>query len=264
MSAFNDHGDVVLECSYYSVGGGFIVDEIAAKADELPADDDKPKVPYPFTSAAQLLVHCNNTGLSISEVMMGNEKTWRTEEEVRNEILHLWQVMKECVHNGGVLPVGLNVKLRAADLYQKLSSLGFIKVIIPQLPAMDWVNLYTMVVNEENAAGGRIVTAPTNSAAGIIPAVLHYYDKFYPPANDKGIVSFVLAVAAVGILCKLNASISGAEVGCQGEVGSACAMAAAGLAEVIGGTPEQVEKYVWSTIWALPVTRLHGWCKCHV
>ncbi|MCO4837557.1 MAG: L-serine ammonia-lyase, partial [Oceanospirillaceae bacterium] len=234
MSAFNDGGDVLLEACYYSVGGGFIVDEVAAKADELPVDEDQPKVPYPFTSASELLAHCKNTGLSISEVMMENEKTWRTEDEIRTEILHLWKVMKECVHNGchtgGVLPGGLNVKRRAADLYQKLSSLGSIKVITPQLSAMDWVNLYAMAVNEENAAGGRIVTAPTNGAAGIIPAVLHYYDNFYPSANDKGIVSFLLAAAAVGILCKLNASISGAEVGCQGEVGSACAMAAAGLA----------------------------------
>ena len=153
--------------------------------------------------------------------------------------------MQECVLNGcrtsGVLPGGLNVKRRAADLYSKLSSLDSVQVITPQLSAMDWVNLYALAVNEENAAGGRIVTAPTNGAAGIMPAVLHYYDNFYPSADDKGIVSFVLAAAAVGILCKLNASISGAEVGCQGEVGSACAMAAAGLAEVIGGTPEQVE-----------------------
>jgi L-serine dehydratase len=245
MSAFDDVGDVLLEVSYYSVGGGFVVDEMAAKADELPVDDDQPKVPYPFTSAAQLLVHCKAQGMSISQVMMENEKTWRTEAEVRSEILHLWQVMQECVLNGcrtsGVLPGGLNVKRRAAELYSKLSSLDSVQVITPQLSAMDWVNLYALAVNEENAAGGRIVTAPTNGAAGIMPAVLHYYDNFYPLADDQGIVSFVLAAAAVGILCKLNASISGAEVGCQGEVGSACAMAAAGLAEVIGGTPEQVE-----------------------
>ena len=245
MSAFDVAGETVLEVSYYSIGGGFVVDEIAAKADELPIDDDQPKVPFPFTTAVELLLHCKAQSMSISQVMMENEKTWRTEDEVRSEILHLWKVMQQCVHNGchtgGILPGGLNVKRRAADLYQKLNSLDSVKVITPQLSAMDWVNLYAMAVNEENAAGGRIVTAPTNGAAGIIPAVLHYYDKFYPSADDKGIVSFVLAAAAVGILCKLNASISGAEVGCQGEVGSACAMAAAGLAEVIGGTPEQVE-----------------------
>ena len=157
----------------------------------------------------------------------------------------MWQVMQDCVNNGchaeGVLPGGLNVKRRAAELYGRLNSLGSIKVITPQLSAMDWVNLYAMAVNEENAAGGRIVTAPTNGAAGVMPAVMHYYANFYPGANDEGIIKFMLAAAAVGILCKLNASISGAEVGCQGEVGSACAMAAAGLAEVIGGTPMQVE-----------------------
>ena len=245
MSAFDVTGGIVLEVSYYSIGGGFVVDEIAAKADQLPIDDDQPKIPFPFTTAVELLAHCKAQSMSISQVMMENEKTWRTENEVRSQILHLWKVMQQCVHNGchtgGILPGGLNVKRRAADLYQKLNSLDSVKVITPQLSAMDWVNLYAMAVNEENAAGGRIVTAPTNGAAGIIPAVLHYYDKFYPSADDKGIVSFVLAAAAVGILCKLNASISGAEVGCQGEVGSACAMAAAGLAEVVGGTPEQVE-----------------------
>lgn len=245
MSAYDDTGAVLLEMSYYSVGGGFVVDEMAVKADELPIDEDQPKVPYPFTTGVELLAHCKTTGMGISQVMMENEKTWRTEEEVKSEILHLWGVMQECVHNGchtaGVLPGGLNVKRRAADLFQKLSSLGSVKVITPQLSAMDWVNLYAMAVNEENAAGGRIVTAPTNGAAGIIPAVLHYYTNFYPLADDDGVVKFVLAAAAVGFLCKLNASISGADVGCQGEVGSACAMAAAGLAEVIGGTPEQVE-----------------------
>ncbi len=245
MSAFDAAGGLVLEISYYSVGGGFIVDETAAKADALPVDDDQPKIPYAFTTGVELLAHCDATGKSISAIMMENEKTWRTEEEVRSQLLHMWQVMKECVHNGchtgGVLPGGLNVKRRAADLYQKLNSLGSVKVITPQLSAMDWVNLYAMAVNEENAAGGRIVTAPTNGAAGIMPAVMHYYDNFYPNADDDGIVRFMLAAAAVGILCKLNASISGAEVGCQGEVGSACAMAAAGLAEVIGGTPRQVE-----------------------
>ena len=227
------------------MGGGFIVDEMAVKADELPRDDDQPQVPYPFTTGVELLAHCKATGMGISQVMMENEKTWRTEEEVRNDILHLWHVMQECVRNGcnteGVLPGGLNVKRRATDLFSKLNSLDSVQVITPQLTAMDWVNLYAMAVNEENAAGGRIVTAPTNGAAGIIPAVLHYYTNFYPSADDDGVVKFVLAAAAVGFLCKINASISGADVGCQGEVGSACAMAAAGLAEVIGGTPEQVE-----------------------
>ncbi len=246
MRAFNGAGALVLEQTYYSVGGGFVVSEEDAKADELHMEaDDAPLVPYAFTTGMELLDHCHATGMSISQLMMENEKTWRTEEEVRAELLHMWQVMKDCVNNGcnteGVLPGGLNVKRRAADMWAKLNSLGSVKVITPQLSAMDWVNLYAMAVNEENAAGGRIVTAPTNGAAGVIPAVMHYYDNFYPGANDDGIVKFMLAAAAVGILCKLNASISGAEVGCQGEVGSACAMAAAGLAEVIGGTPMQVE-----------------------
>lgn len=244
MRAFGDDG-LLCELTYYSVGGGFVVDEASAMADALPVDDDAPVVPYPFTSGVQLLAHCEATGMSISQIMMENEKTWRTEQEVRQELLHMWQVMKDCVtlgcHTEGILPGGLNVKRRAANLYGKLNSLGSVKVITPQLSAMDWVNLYAMAVNEENAAGGRIVTAPTNGAAGVIPAVLHYYDNFYPGSNDDGIVKFMLAAAAVGILCKLNASISGAEVGCQGEVGSACAMAAAGLAEVIGGTAMQVE-----------------------
>ena len=246
MRAFNAAGELLLEQTYYSVGGGFVVSEEDAKADELHMEaDDAPTVPYPFTTGMELLDHCHATGMSISQLMMENEKTWRTEQEIREELLHMWQVMKNCVTNGchteGVLPGGLNVKRRAADMYAKLNSLGSVKVITPQLSAMDWVNLYAMAVNEENAAGGRIVTAPTNGAAGVIPAVMHYYDNFYPGSNDDGIVKFMLAAAAVGILCKLNASISGAEVGCQGEVGSACAMAAAGLAEVIGGTAMQVE-----------------------
>ncbi len=186
------------------MGGGFIVDEMAVKADELPINDDQPQVPYPFTTGVELLAHCKATGMGISQVMMENEKTWRTEEEVRNDILHLWHVMQECVRNGcnteGVLPGGLNVKRRAADLFSKLNSLDSVQVITPQLTAMDWVNLYAMAVNEENAAGGRIVTAPTNGAAGIIPAVLHYYTNFYPSADDDGVVKFVLAAAAVGFI----------------------------------------------------------------
>ena len=245
MRAFAADGGLLCALTYYSVGGGFVVDEASAMADELTMDDDAPLVPYPFTTGMELLAHCDATGMSISQIMMANEKTWRTEQEVRTELLHMWQVMQDCIthgcHTEGVLPGGLNVKRRAATLYAKLNSLGSVKVITPQLSAMDWVNLYAMAVNEENAAGGRIVTAPTNGAAGVIPAVMHYYDNFYPGANDDGIVKFMLAAAAVGILCKLNASISGAEVGCQGEVGSACAMAAAGLAEVIDGTPMQVE-----------------------
>ena len=245
MRAFNECNQPLLSETYYSIGGGFVIDEVSAQADVMPIDQDVDHIPYPFSSAIELLDHCDKTGMSISDLMLENEKTWRTEQEIKDQLLHIWQVMQDCVKNGcnskGILPGGLNVKRRAAALYEKLNSLGSVKVITPQLSAMDWVNLYAMAVNEENAAGGRVVTAPTNGAAGIIPAVLHYYDNFYPNANDDGIVKFMLAAAAVGILCKLNASISGAEVGCQGEVGSACAMAAAGLAEVIGGTPMQVE-----------------------
>jgi L-serine dehydratase len=174
--------------------------------------------------------------------MLANELTWRSEAELREELLALWAVMRECVDNGcaaeGVLPGGLNVRRRAPSLFQTLAAdTGD----TDPLRAMEWVNLFALAVNEENAAGGRVVTAPTNGAAGIVPAVLHYYIKFVPGADDDGVVRFLLAAAAVGILFKINASISGAEVGCQGEVGSACSMAAAGLCEVLGGTPEQVE-----------------------
>ncbi len=176
--------------------------------------------------------------------MLANELVWRTEEEVRNGLLAIWSVMQECVDRGsrtpGVLPGGLKVRRRAAELKAKLDVEG-----PPGSPtrcmAMEWVTLYALAVNEENAAGGRVVTAPTNGAAGIVPAVLHYYHHFVPGADDDGVVRFLLTAAAIGLLFKENASISGAEVGCQGEVGSACSMAAAGLAEVLGGTPEQVE-----------------------
>jgi L-serine dehydratase len=176
--------------------------------------------------------------------MMENEKTWRTEQEVRDDLLHLWSVMQSCVANGisnsGILPGGLQVRRRAAELHQKLLSRPEAAMSDP-LSVLDWVTLYALAVNEENAAGGRVVTAPTNGAAGIIPAVLHYYMRFVPTANADGVVRFLLTAAAIGMLYKMNASISGAEVGCQGEVGSACSMAAGALAEVMGGTPAQVE-----------------------
>lgn len=234
---------LLLEQSYYSVGGGFVITEQESKSDQLPLTDID--LPYPFNSAAQLLEHCATHQLSISRLMMENEKAFRPEVEVKEGLLKIWAVMKQCVVNGcnneGILPGGLDVRRRAPMLYQRLCKLDSKKVITPQLGAIDWVNLYALAVNEENAGGGRVVTAPTNGAAGIMPAVLHYYHNFYPNADEEGIVRFMLAAAAVGMLCKMNASISGAEVGCQGEVGSACAMAAAGLAEVAGGTPEQVE-----------------------
>ena len=224
---------------YYSVGGGFVLDQ-----DEMGDDvivRDHTTVPYPFTTGEQLLARCAESGLPVSGVMLANEQAWRTEDEVRSGLLRLWQVMQECVDNGcraeGVLPGGLKVPRRAPRLARQLRT----EHAGDPLAAMDWVTLYALAVNEENASGGRIVTAPTNGAAGIIPAVLHYYTRFVPGADDDGVVRFLLTAAAIGSLYKENASISGAEVGCQGEVGSACSMAAGALAEVLGGTPEQVE-----------------------
>jgi len=242
--ALDHSGAVLRERSYYSVGGGFVVDGDAEGADRVVADETV--LPYPFTTADELLEICRSQGMSISDVMLANELVWRSEDELREKLLSLWAVMRECVHNGcaaeGVLPGGLKVKRRAPSLFRTLTdSATNAEAAADPLLAMEWVNLFALAVNEENAAGGRIVTAPTNGAAGIVPAVLHYYVKFVPGADDDGVVRFMLAAAAVGILFKINASISGAEVGCQGEVGSACSMAAAGLCEVLGGTPAQVE-----------------------
>lgn len=245
-----DHAGAVLrEACYYSIGGGFVVDGDAAANDRLIADTTS--VPYPFTTADELLDLCRLHGLSIAEVMLANESVRHSETELREKLLALWAVMRQCVENGcaaeGILPGGLKVKRRAPALFRALSgNSGERPDGLPLNPAdplhaMEWVNLFALAVNEENAAGGRIVTAPTNGAAGILPAVLHYYVKFVPGADDDGVVRFLLTAGAIGILFKLNASISGAEVGCQGEVGSACAMAAAGLCEVLGGTPSQVE-----------------------
>lgn len=241
--AFGETGEVVRERTFYSVGGGFVVDETAAGADRIV--EDRTPLPYPFKSGDDLLVQCKTHGLSIAEIMLANEQAWRSEAEIREGVLHIWQVMQECVQNGihneGVLPGGLKVKRRAAALYASLTAADRQDLISPSLSAMDWVNLYALAVNEENAAGGRMVTAPTNGAAGIIPAVLHYYWHWCPNADEEGVIRFLLTAAAIGILFKENASISGAEVGCQGEVGSACAMAAAGLAAATGATPEQIE-----------------------
>jgi L-serine dehydratase len=239
FAAYDASGTALLEKTYYSVGGGFVVDEAATGADRVVLDDTK--VTFPFTTGGELLEICAREGLTISDVMLANEQAWGTEQEVRDGLLHLWSVMVACVDRGfrreGVLPGGLKVPRRAPALFRDLSGSS----MQDPLQVMDWVNLFALAVNEENAAGGRIVTAPTNGAAGIIPAVLHYYVRFVPGADDDGVVRFLLTAAAVGILFKTNASISGAEVGCQGEVGSACSMAAAGLCEVLGGSPEQVE-----------------------
>ncbi|MFE7443332.1 L-serine ammonia-lyase [Streptomyces chartreusis] len=236
--AFDASGEELLSKTYYSVGGGFVVDEDAVGEDRIKLDDTVLK--YPFRTGDELLRLTQETGLSISSLMLENERAWRTEEEIREGLLEIWRVMRECVSRGmareGILPGGLKVRRRAANTARKLRSEGD-----PKALAMEWITLYAMAVNEENAAGGRVVTAPTNGAAGIIPAVLHYYINFVPGADEDGVVRFLLAAGAIGMLFKENASISGAEVGCQGEVGSACSMAAGALAEVLGGSPEQVE-----------------------
>jgi L-serine dehydratase len=236
-----DHGELHRD-TYYSVGGGFVVDE--AQACSGVVDLDRTELPYDFSSAVELLSLCQTHNLRVAELMMANEKVWRSEEEIRAGLMKLWRAMQDCVDQGlkheGILPGGLNVRRRAAKLHRSLQELGKPNVIGSTLSAMEWVNLFALAVNEENAAGGRMVTAPTNGAAGIIPAVLHYFMKFSEAVTDANVVDYFLSAAAVGILCKKNASISGAEVGCQGEVGSACAMAAAGLAEILGATPEQL------------------------
>ncbi|UYQ66276.1 L-serine ammonia-lyase [Streptomyces peucetius] len=238
LFAYDADGLPLLEKTYYSVGGGFVVDEEAVGADRIKLDDTVLK--HPFRTGDELLRMARETGLSISALMLENEKAWRTEDEIRTGLLEIWRVMQACVSRGlsreGILPGGLKVRRRAAAAGRALRSEGD-----PAGRAMEWVTLYAMAVNEENAAGGRVVTAPTNGAAGIIPAVLHYYLDFVPGADEDGIIRFLLAAGAIGMLFKENASISGAEVGCQGEVGSACSMAAGGLAEVLGGSPEQVE-----------------------
>ena len=240
FAAFGADDVAVRERTFYSVGGGFVVDEAAAGADRIKPDDTVQK--YRFRSGDELLAHCAGAGLSVSEVMLANETAWRSESEIHDGLLAIWTVMQQCVQNGytntGTLPGGLKVPRRAPELYQRLCSEQF---STDPLRVMDWVNLFALAVNEENAAGGRVVTAPTNGAAGIIPAVLHYYTRFVPGASDDGVVRFLLCAGAIGVLYKENASISGAEVGCQGEVGSACSMAAGALCEVMGGTPGQVE-----------------------
>jgi L-serine dehydratase len=236
--AYDASGELVLEKTYYSVGGGFVVDGDAVGEDRIKLDDTVLK--YPFRTGDELLRLTRETGLSISALMLENERAWRTEEEIREGLLGIWRVMQACVSRGmsreGILPGGLKVRRRAAVSARQLRAEGD-----PLAHAMEWITLYAMAVNEENAAGGRVVTAPTNGAAGIIPAVLHYYINFVPGADEDGVVRFLLAAGAIGMLFKENASISGAEVGCQGEVGSACSMAAGAFAEVLGGSPEQVE-----------------------
>jgi L-serine dehydratase len=243
--AFDVFGEVLRESTYYSVGGGFIV------SDEVAADGTKHKklapdatvLPFPFHSCAELLELTTRHGITIAELMRRNERHWRTDEEIDSGLIEIWRAMQDCVARGsrteGVLPGGFKVKRRAAALARSLGTFE----ISPADPLrmLDWVTLFALAVNEENAAGGRVVTAPTNGAAGIIPAVLHYYVRAVPGAGERGVIDFLLTAAAIGILYKENASISGAEVGCQGEVGVACSMAAGALCAVLGGRPEQVE-----------------------
>lgn len=240
--AFDAAGLQLRSREYYSVGGGFVVDEQAAGNDRIV--EDQTVLPYPFHSADELLALCDEHGLSISQLMLANEAAWRPEAETRAGLLKIWRVMQACVKAGcnteGVMPGGLKVQRRAAGLYRQLNEHPE-ATLRDALTVLDWVDLYALAVNEENAAGGRVVTAPTNGAAGIVPALLHYYMRFIRGANEDGVVRFLLTAAAIGLLYKENASISGAEVGCQGEVGVACSMAAGALCEVLGGTPQQVE-----------------------
>ena len=242
FNAYDADGKELAARDYYSVGGGFVVNQDDASADRIVADTTA--LPHPFKSGEELLARCAEKNLTISQLMFANEKVWRAEDEIVENLRAIWKAMQDCcargMRNDGTLPGGLHVKRRAPGLHEDLLARPEAAMRDP-LTVLDWVNLYALAVNEENAAGGRVVTAPTNGAAGIIPAVLHYYDRFCPNANEKGVFDFLLTAAAIGILYKENASISGAEVGCQGEVGVACSMAAGGLTAALGGSLGQVE-----------------------
>ena len=246
FTAFDEAGAELALRTYYSVGGGFVVtDEVLADGARSKAiAPDSTVLPHPFDSADELLLRARALGGSIAQVMRENERHWRSDAAIDAGLLKIWNVMQACVVRGcnteGVLPGGFKVKRRAKALRDALTAHPE-QALRDPLQVLDWVNLYALAVNEENAAGGRVVTAPTNGAAGIVPAVLHYYTRFVPGANDAGVINFLLTAAAIGILYKKNASISGAEVGCQGEVGVACSMAAGALCAVMGGTPEQAE-----------------------
>ncbi|MEZ5565982.1 MAG: L-serine ammonia-lyase [Gammaproteobacteria bacterium] len=240
--AFDAEGLELASRDYYSVGGGFVVNHDEAADDRIVPDTSR--LPYPFHSGDELLRRCEESEIDIASLMLANEMHWRPEEEIRSGLLKIWATMQECAARGmqstGVLPGGLKVPRRAPAMCTELRARQPEDLQDP-LMILDWVNLYALAVNEENAAGGRVVTAPTNGAAGIIPAVLHYYQRFCSGANEAGVVNFLLTAGAIGILFKENASISGAEVGCQGEVGVACSMAAAGLTAALGGSIYQVE-----------------------
>lgn len=242
FTAYDASDEVIATRDYYSVGGGFVVNQDDAAVDRIVADETP--LPYPFKSGDELLAQCQRSGLSIAQLMFENEKCWRGEDEIREGLRAIWSAMQACVTRGireeGTLPGGLHVSRRAPTLHRELASKPEANMRDP-LTTLDWVNLYALAVNEENAAGGRVVTAPTNGAAGIIPSVMHYFDRFCPGSSEQRIFDFLLTAAAIGILYKENASISGAEVGCQGEVGVACSMAAGGLVAALGGSPSQIE-----------------------
>jgi L-serine dehydratase len=242
FKAYDAKGATLLSDIYYSVGGGFVVPQEQALEPTIGGSLED-SVPFPFQTCDELMQHCRDQQLSIAQVMMENEKVWRSEEQIRKGILRIWQVMKDCVDRGiqqeGILPGGLDVKRRAAEIYRTLTLDG--DILKDPSEIFDWVSLFALAVNEENAAGGRVVTAPTNGAAGIIPAVLHYYQKFIPSFNEEGVITFFLTAAAIGILYKEGASLSAAEMGCQGEVGVATSMAAGGLTAALGGSNEQIE-----------------------
>jgi L-serine dehydratase len=246
FTALDEAGQPIHEAIYYSVGGGFVVD---GEGRPLSKSEPRSPLPYPFQSAAELLAHTKVTGMPISQIAQQNERSFRDDSVTYRRLDAVWHIMQRCVENGcqprwgnaEYLPGNLRVRRRAPHLYHKLVE-GTAKNGDDPLTPLDWVDVFALAVSEENACGGRVVTAPTNGAAGIIPAVLHYYHRFVEGANTDGVHSFLLTAGAIGILYKQNASISGAEVGCQGEVGAACSMAAAGLTEVLGGTPEQVEQ----------------------
>ena len=239
LVAMNSKDDILFEDKWFSIGGGFISKNPKQGVSTDPEVADE--VVYSFKNANELLEKSENANLSISEVIRENELAWRSSAEIESEILHIWQVMQDCIQNGfvqeGILPGGLKVKRRAPQMYKNLNQ----SKVIDGLQAMDWLTVYALAVNEENAAGGRVVTAPTNGAAGIIPAVLHYYRFHISNADDAGVIRFLLTAGAIGMLYKMNASISGAEMGCQGEVGVACSMAAAGLVSALNGTNQQIE-----------------------
>lgn len=245
LSAIDAQGDVIFRQVYYSIGGGFVLteQELARQGSETRSED-APPVPFPFASAAQMLDMARRSGLSIARMKLANERVFRSDADIRQGLARIWQVMRDCMERGlsatGQLPGGLNVRRRAAEIHRQLQAERGMNLTAPHV-INDWMSTYAMAVNEENAAGGQVVTAPTNGAAGVVPAVIRYWLDHVPGASERDLPDFLLTAAAIGGLVKHNASISGAEAGCQAEVGSASAMAAAGLASVLGGTPEQIE-----------------------